>query len=57
VRDALSKAIYDRLFDWIVARINKSMATNSAEKLLLGVLDIYGFEIFEVSILTEKKKK
>ena len=51
VRDALSKTIYDKLFDWIVERVNKAMHTNNANRLLLGVLDIYGFEIFDVTIL------
>jgi len=49
VRDALAKAIFDKLFDWIVERVNKAMQTNTSKKLLLGVLDIYGFEIFDVS--------
>jgi myosin-1 len=48
VRDALSKEIYSRLFDWIVDRVNKAMAQRSQSSLTLGVLDIYGFEIFEV---------
>ncbi|KAI6031444.1 myosin-1 [Pisolithus microcarpus] len=38
-RDALSKAIYNNLFEWIVSRINVSMKPRSA--------DIFGFEIFE----------
>jgi myosin-1 len=47
VRDALSKAIYNNLFEWIVARVNKSMAPKQASANVIGVLDIYGFEIFE----------
>ncbi|MCO5585714.1 hypothetical protein L7F22_039650 [Adiantum nelumboides] len=47
VRDALSKAIYNNLFDWIVARVNKSMVARSSATNTIGVLDIYGFEIFE----------
>lgn len=47
VRDALSKAIYSRIFDWIVQRINQAMVQNKTEKLVIGVLDIYGFEVFE----------
>lgn len=50
-RDALAKAIYDRLFTWIVGRINKSIAVpgrgSKRFNNVLGVLDIYGFEIFE----------
>ena len=48
VRDALSKAIYNNLFDWIVARINRSLqAQSQTAASVIGVLDIYGFEIFE----------
>ena len=46
-RDALAKAIYYRLFDYLVAVINKAMNNQSKQKLLsIGILDIYGFEIF-----------
>ena len=48
-RDALAKAIYERLFNWIVNKINNRLACKSpGSKLVVGVLDIYGFEVFEV---------
>ncbi|KAI8369799.1 P-loop containing nucleoside triphosphate hydrolase protein [Choanephora cucurbitarum] len=47
VRDALSKAIYERLFEWIVTRVNVSLQARTAHQFTIGVLDIYGFEIFE----------
>jgi flagellar biosynthesis GTPase FlhF len=60
-RDALAKAIYSKLFDWLVARINETLSPSSspaasssssssssgAERLFIGVLDIFGFEAFE----------
>lgn len=46
-RDALAKAIYNNLFEWIVSRINVSMKTRSAHAQIIGILDIFGFEIFE----------
>lgn len=46
-RDALAKAIYNNLFDWIVERVNKSLTARSATSNSIGILDIYGFEIFE----------
>ncbi|TFK77424.1 myosin-1 [Pluteus cervinus] len=46
-RDALSKAIYNNLFEWIVSRINVSMKPRSASAHVIGILDIFGFEIFE----------
>ncbi|ODO06436.1 myosin-1 [Cryptococcus wingfieldii CBS 7118] len=46
-RDALSKALYNNLFEWIVSRVNVSMKPQSASEYVIGVLDIYGFEIFQ----------
>ncbi|KAF1388621.1 hypothetical protein PFLUV_G00092190 [Perca fluviatilis] len=45
-RDALAKALYTRLFDFLVDCINKAMQKDQ-EELNIGVLDIYGFEIFQ----------
>lgn len=44
-RDALAKALYSNLFDWIVERVNVSLKAKSKGELVIGVLDIYGFEI------------
>ena len=46
-RDTLAKSLYFNLFDWIVARTNVSLKTHGAVKNTVGILDIYGFEIFE----------
>lgn len=50
-RDALSKAMYQRLFDWVVAKVNASveMEDSGVEYIVIGVLDIYGFEIFKLN--------
>uniref|UniRef100_A0A8B9JJ30 Osteoclast-stimulating factor 1 n=1 Tax=Astyanax mexicanus TaxID=7994 RepID=A0A8B9JJ30_ASTMX len=45
-RDALSKALHARVFDFLVESINKAMVKDHQE-LNIGVLDIYGFEIFQ----------
>ncbi|XP_066593037.1 unconventional myosin-Ie-like [Prorops nasuta] len=45
-RDALAKDIYARLFDYLVKKINLAMETNT-DGLEIGILDIYGFEIFD----------
>uniref|UniRef100_A0A8C7R819 Unconventional myosin-Ib n=1 Tax=Oncorhynchus mykiss TaxID=8022 RepID=A0A8C7R819_ONCMY len=46
-RDALAKNLYSRLFSWLVTRINESIKVGPLSGLVMGVLDIYGFEIFE----------
>ncbi|XP_057689342.1 myosin IEb isoform X1 [Corythoichthys intestinalis] len=45
-RDALAKALYSRLFDFLVDRVNRAMQKDQ-EEFNIGVLDIYGFEIFQ----------
>ncbi|KAI4457701.1 myosin [Holotrichia oblita] len=47
-RDALAKAIYSKLFDYIVNRINESIPFQ-ASSYYIGVLDIAGFEFFTVN--------
>ncbi|XP_033002577.1 myosin-15 isoform X2 [Lacerta agilis] len=44
---ALSKAVYDRMFKWLVTRINKTLDTKLPRQFFIGVLDIAGFEIFD----------
>ncbi|EFA77144.1 myosin IE [Heterostelium album PN500] len=45
-RDALAKALYERLFQWLVTRINHEINANE-KGLVIGILDIYGFEVFD----------
>ncbi|KAM9208921.1 LOW QUALITY PROTEIN: uncharacterized protein MYH16 [Dugong dugon] len=44
---ALGKAVYDKMFKWLVARINKTLDTKMQRQCFIGVLDIASFEIFE----------
>lgn len=49
-RDALAKALYDRIFRWVVNRINQLLAPTAADTVgsaEVGILDIFGFEKFE----------
>nr|XP_060617234.1 unconventional myosin-Vb isoform X3 [Anolis sagrei ordinatus] len=48
-RNALAKHIYAQLFNWIVQHINKALYTTVKQHSFIGVLDIYGFETFEVN--------
>lgn len=45
-RDAIAKAMYDALFVFIVNSVNHALG-DTTHALMLGVLDIYGFEIFD----------
>lgn len=46
-RDALAKALYSRLFDWVVDAINASIGATGEIQGTVGLLDIYGFECFD----------
>ncbi|XP_048195332.1 unconventional myosin-Ig isoform X3 [Perognathus longimembris pacificus] len=54
-RDACAKAVYQRLFEWVVNRINGIMEAHGRDPrhdgkdTVIGVLDIYGFEVFPVN--------
>ncbi|XP_072004306.1 unconventional myosin-Va isoform X5 [Engystomops pustulosus] len=48
-RDALSKHIYANLFSWIVTQVNKALLSSAKQNSFIGVLDIYGFETFEIN--------
>lgn len=51
--EALAKATYERLFRWLVHRINKALdRTKRQGASFIGILDIAGFEIFEVLQIT-----
>ncbi len=46
---ALAKSLYNRMFEWLVARVNKTLDTKTMKRAyFIGVLDIAGFEIFDV---------
>ncbi|KAJ8360953.1 hypothetical protein SKAU_G00174780 [Synaphobranchus kaupii] len=46
---ALCKSVYEKMFLWMVVRINEMLDTKQARNFFIGVLDIAGFEIFDVS--------
>lgn len=49
--EAISKSIYEKMFRWLVARINKSLdRTKRQGASFIGILDIAGFEIFQVRV-------
>uniref|UniRef100_A0AAQ4QY18 Myosin VAb n=1 Tax=Gasterosteus aculeatus aculeatus TaxID=481459 RepID=A0AAQ4QY18_GASAC len=48
-RDALAKHIYARVFSWIVCSVNNALKSAAKQSSFIGVLDIYGFETFDVN--------
>ena len=56
-RDTLCKNLYSELFSWIISKVNEAISVpgqtqpqskNGRSKLkFIGLLDIFGFEIFE----------
>ena len=60
VRDGLSKAMYQRVFSWMVMRINANLAIMTSQddglsraRFFIGILDIFGFEIFDINSLEQ----
>ncbi|KAL1779602.1 myosin-3 [Sigmodon hispidus] len=51
--NALSKSVYEKLFLWMVTRINQQLDTKLPRQHFIGVLDIAGFEIFEFNSLEQ----
>jgi myosin heavy subunit len=45
-RDSLAKALYARVFDFIVRKVNASFGHDSSASVSIGLLDIFGFEYF-----------
>ncbi|EOD18854.1 hypothetical protein EMIHUDRAFT_436181 [Emiliania huxleyi CCMP1516] len=58
-RDALAKAIYSKLFDRLIVQINRALAearniySPRATAHVIGIVDIFGFEIFEKNSLEQ----
>ncbi|KAK5867242.1 hypothetical protein PBY51_011753 [Eleginops maclovinus] len=48
-RDALAKQIYAHLFDCIINKINTALQVPGKQHAFIGVLDIYGFETFDIN--------
>jgi myosin heavy subunit len=47
-KDTLSKALYSNMFDWVIRKINETLKTKESP-FSIGILDIFGFEVFEVN--------
>ena len=49
---ALAKGLFDRLFTFLVKKCNETLETGLKRAHFIGVLDIAGFEIFDVSFIS-----
>ena len=47
-KDALSKALFQRLFSYLMVHINKSLQ-GKPSRMFIGILDIYGFEFGDIN--------
>ena len=54
-RDALAKALYGRLFDWLVLRVSTSLTSKKTDNKYIGILDIFGFERFDKNSFEQVK--
>ncbi|XP_040186809.1 myosin-1B-like [Rana temporaria] len=50
---ALGKSVYEKMFFWMVLRINQQLDTKQPRQHFIGVLDIAGFEIFDYNSLEQ----
>ena len=46
---AMAKGLFSRTFGWLVKKCNMTLETGQTRAMFIGVLDIAGFEIFDVS--------
>jgi myosin protein heavy chain len=50
--EVVARSLYERMFSKLVERINQSIYSHTPNCSFIGVLDIAGFEIFEVTLIT-----
>ena len=47
---AMAKGLFSRVFGWLVKKCNMTLETGQTRAMFIGVLDIAGFEIFDVCL-------
>jgi hypothetical protein len=48
-RDSLAMKLYGNLFDWVVVTLNSNLRNEHPMPYFIGILDIFGFEVFQVN--------
>eukprot|EP00854_Cymbomonas_tetramitiformis_P001268 gene1268-1852_t len=51
-RNSLAKALYQKYFRWLISTMNEAMISDNYQASI-GILDIYGFEIFDHNSLEQ----
>lgn len=53
LKSSLAKAVYEKLFYWIIRTLNKSIEPTGGFQNFMGMLDIFGFEVFKNNSLEQ----
>lgn len=53
LKSSLAKAMYDKLFMWIIKSLNKNIEPKGGFPCFMGMLDIFGFEVFKNNSLEQ----
>lgn len=53
LKESMAKAVYNSLFNWIVRKLNTNIQPPSGFDRFLGMLDIFGFEVFKNNSLEQ----
>lgn len=48
-RDTVAKTLYSNMFDWTIVKVNSTLKTATEAPYSIGILDIFGFEVFELN--------
>ncbi|ETV78586.1 hypothetical protein, variant [Aphanomyces astaci] len=53
VLHSVVRCVYDNIFTWLVEKVNKGIHNPSRASQTVGILDIYGFEIFHENLFEQ----
>lgn len=53
LKSSLAKAMYEKIFLWIIKALNKNIEPQNGFKTFMGMLDIFGFEVFKNNSLEQ----
>ncbi|OXB71841.1 UNVERIFIED_CONTAM: hypothetical protein H355_013664, partial [Colinus virginianus] len=53
LKSSLAKAVYEKLFLWIIRSLNKNIEPPTGFPVFMGMLDIFGFEVFKNNSLEQ----